>query len=348
VRRLLTAVNDGGVPPLRTVVLVVYDGIQLTELAGPMDVFEAANIATGTPVYRLVTASPRAGLVAVGGGLTINVEHSLRDVARGDDDIDTMIVVGGFGVFDPSASAEVIPELPALARRSRRVAAVCAGSLLLAAAGLLDGYRATTHWGSTDQLTEQYPRVQVEPDRIYVRDRNRWTSAGVTASIDLALALVEDDHGPELAQFIARGLVVFSRRPGGQTQFSAQLRAQAARTPAIRAVQNWLPDHLDQDLSVAALARRAEMSERNFARAFRAETGSTPAAFVESLRVEAARRLLETTGQTIGAIARTVGYKHGETLHRVFSRHLATTPERYRQHFAILAAEEPVPPTQPA
>ncbi|WP_052372542.1 GlxA family transcriptional regulator [Amycolatopsis taiwanensis] len=179
--------------------------------------------------------------------------------------------------------------------------------------------------------------MRVEPDRIYVHDRNRWTSAGVTAGIDLALAMVEDDHGTELAQFIARGFVVFARRPGGQAQFSAQLRAQPARTPAIRAVQHWLPDHLDEDLSVAALARRAGMSERNFARAFRIETDSTPAAFVESLRVEAARRLLETTDLTVGAIARTVGYKHGETLHRVFSRHLATTPERYRQHFSIIA-----------
>ncbi|MEU0096070.1 DJ-1/PfpI family protein [Kribbella sp. NPDC006257] len=323
----------------RTVVLVVYDGIQLIELAGPMDIFDAANIAIGTPVYRVVLASPRAGTVTVNGGLTIPVEHTLQDMANGDEDIDTMIVIGGFGVYDPAASAEVVPELPALARRSRRVTAVCAGTLLLAAAGLLDGYRATTHWGATEQLVERYPRVRVEPDRIYVRDRNRWTSAGVTASIDLTLALVEDDHGPELAQLIARGFVVFTRRPGGQTQFSAQLRVQTARTPAIRAVQNWLPDHLAQDLSVAALARRAGMSERNFARAFRAETGSTPAAFVESLRVEAARRLLETTALTVAAIARTVGYKHGETLHRLFTRRLATTPERYRQHFSVTLTE---------
>ncbi|MFK4089478.1 GlxA family transcriptional regulator [Kribbella sp. NPDC020789] len=318
----------------RTVVLVVYDGIQLIELAGPMDIFDAANVAAGAPVYRVILAAPKAGQVTVNGGLRIPVEHTLSEVANGTDEIDTMIVIGGFGVFDPAASVEVVPALPALARRSRRVTAVCAGSLLLAAAGLLDGYRATTHWGATEQLVERYPRVTVEPDRIYVRDRNRWTSAGVTASIDLALALVEDDHGPELTQFIARGLVVFTRRPGGQTQFSAQLRAQAARTPAVRAVQNWLPDHLAHDLSVAALARRAGMSERSFARTFRAETGSTPAAFVESLRVEAARRLLETTGLTVAAIARTVGYKHGETLHRLFVRRLATTPERYRQHFS--------------
>ncbi|WP_457034181.1 GlxA family transcriptional regulator [Kitasatospora sp. P5_F3] len=324
-------------PSPRTVVLVVYDGIQLTELAGPMDVFNAANTVLETTAYRLVTAAPRAGAVTADGGLRFHVEHSIRGAALGEPDIDTMIVIGGFGAFDPSTSQEVVRELPRLAGLSQRVAAVCAGSILLAAAGLLDGYRATTHWGATEQLAQRHPRVRVEPDRIYVHDRNRWTSAGVTASIDLALALVEYDHGAELAQSIARRLVVFTRRPGGQTQFSAQLRAQNARTPAIRSVQDWLPDHLDQDLSVAALACRAGMSERNFARAFRAETGSTPADLVESLRLEAACRLLETTVLTVGAIARTVGYRHGETLHRVFSRRLATTPDRYRRNFPMSA-----------
>ncbi|MFB4295489.1 GlxA family transcriptional regulator [Actinomadura sp. NTSP31] len=318
----------------RTVVLVVYDGIQLIELAGPMDVIGAANTATGTTAYRLLTASPRGGVVTADGGLPVQVGHSLREIASGGEEIDTLIVIGGTGVFEPAVSAEVVRELPALARHSRRVASVCAGSLLLAAAGLLDGHRATTHWDAARLLAERFPRVLVEPDRIYVRDRDRWTSAGVTAGIDLALALVEDDHGSEVAQLIARWFVVFTRRGGGQAQFSAQLRAQPARTPAIRAVQQWLPDHLTEDLSVAALAGRAGMSERGFARAFRAETGGTPGAFVEGLRVEAARRLLETTDLTVGAIARMVGYKHGETLHRVFSRHLATTPERYRRHFS--------------
>lgn len=327
--------DDRDVSTSRTVVLVVYDGIQLIELAGPMDIFGAANAVSGSPVYRLVTAAPRAGAIAVEGGVTMNVGHSLAEIAAGDDEIDTMIVIGGNGAFAPAVSAEVVRDLPAIARRSRRVAAVCAGSLLLAAGGLLDGYHATTHWGACAMMAERYPRVTVEPDRIYVNDGNRWTSAGVTASIDLALALVEADHGTEVAQLIARWFVVFARRPGGQAQFSAQLRAQPARTPAIRAVQQWLPDHLDEDLSVAALAARAGLSERAFARAFRTETGSTPAAFVENLRVEAARGLLETTDMTVSAIAKAVGYKHGETLHRVFSRQLATTPDRYRQHFSI-------------
>ncbi|MFE2959870.1 GlxA family transcriptional regulator [Nocardia tengchongensis] len=352
--------DDRGVPATRTVVFVVFQGMQISELAGPLDVFALLNdiIATppeqlppelrapasavggdavdSPPPYRLLTASPGGLPIEADGGLTLSVAHSLDDIAAGDD-FDTLIVVGG-DVSGPGAAA-VVPALPVLARKARRVTSVCAGALLLAAAGLLDGYRATTHWGSTALLAQRYPRVTVEPDRIYVRDRNRWTSAGMSAGVDLALALVEDDHGRETAAMIARVYVVFTRRPGGQAQFSAQLRSQPARTPAIRAVQQWLPDHLGAELTVSELAARAGMSERHFARAFRAETGCTPAAFVEDLRVEAARRLLESTELTIGAIARQVGYRHGETLHRVFTRRLATTPERYRQHFAMGPAQ---------
>lgn len=314
----------------RTVVFVVYDGVQMIEFAGPADVLAAANHAAGKTVYRAVSASPHGRAVTMYGGFTMGVTHSLQKIAACDDSIDTMIVLGGAGVFDLGVSAEVIGELPALARRSERIASVCAGALLLAAAGLLDGYRATTHWDQVEAMAARYPRVTVEPDAIYVHDRDRWTSAGLTAGIDLALALVEADHGTEMAQQIARWFVVQTRRAGDQPQFSAQMRAQPARTPAIRAVQLWLSDHLDEDLTVAALARRAGMSERNFARAFRAETGSTPATFVEDLRVEAAARLLETTDLTVGSIARVVGYRHAETLHRVVARRLGTTPERYR------------------
>lgn len=324
--------DDGEMPAPRTIVFVVYEGMQLVELAGPMDVFGAVNTMSAETAYRLLTASPHGRSIEADGGLTLGVGHSLHDLASSAAEIDTLVVVGG-RISGP-VSAEVVRELPALARKSRRVTSVCSGALLLAAAGLLDGYRATTHWGAADLLARSYPRVVVEPDRIYVHDRNRWTSAGVSAGIDLALALVEDDHGREMAQQVARAFVVFTRRSGGQTQFSAQLRMQPARTPAIRAVQQWLPDHLAGDLAVSALARRAGMSERHFARAFRAETGSTPAAFVAELRLEAARRLLESTELTVTAIARVVGYRHGETLHRAFVRRLATTPEAYRRQYA--------------
>jgi transcriptional regulator GlxA family with amidase domain len=215
---------------------------------------------------------------------------------------------------------------------------VCTGAWLLAAAGLLDGYEATTHWAWCDQLADRHPGVQVRPDRIYVHDRDRWTAAGVTAGVDLFLAIVEADHGADLAHQAAGWLVVFVQRPGGQSQFSAQLRAQRATTTSIADLQAWLADHLDEDLGVEALAAHVGMSPRTFARVFRRETGTTPAAFVEELRVEAARRLLETTDLTVAAVARHVGMKHAETLHRAFHRRLGTTPDRYRQHFSRRAS----------
>jgi transcriptional regulator GlxA family with amidase domain len=175
--------------------------------------------------------------------------------------------------------------------------------------------------------------VEVEPDRIHVHDRDRWTSAGVTAGIDLALALVEDDLGPELAHAVAGWLVVFVRRAGGQTQFSAQLAARPARSEPIAELQRWLPDHLSEDLSVPVLADRVAMSPRSFARRFRAETGTTPAAFVEALRVEAARRMLESSGSPVAVVASATGFGRPETLHRAFARRVGTTPDQYRRHF---------------
>ncbi|MBJ8346601.1 GlxA family transcriptional regulator [Antrihabitans sp. YC2-6] len=323
---------------IRTVVFVVYDDIQLLDFAGPVDVLTSVDNLRGKITYRKVIASATGRRIRALGGIDIGVDGSLAAIARDNSEIDTLVVVGGFGAFAAAADQRMVVGVRALASRARRIASVCSGAEVLAAAGLLDGYRATTHWSWCDQLADRYPEVAVEPDQIYVRDRNRWTSAGVTAGIDLALAFVEDDFTIELAHAIARWLVVFARRPGGQSQFSAQLRSHPARTPAVRAVQQWIPDNLDADLNVVALAQRAGMSERNFARVFRAETGETPAYYVESLRVEAARRLLETTELTIAAIAKSVGFKHAETLHRAMSRRLATTPDRYRQHFATKAS----------
>lgn len=318
-------------PAARTIVLVAFDGLQLLDLAGPLEVFDAADqLGCGNP-YQMMVATPGGRDVITTSGLRIGADISI-DMAPAT--IDTLVVVGGRGTRDLIGDESFLTQINNLAGRSRRITSVCSGALVLAAAGLLDGYQATTHWGSCDLLASMSDLVTVLSDQIYVHDRDRWTSAGVTAGIDLALALVDADHGPELAHEVAAWLVVFARRPGGQTQFSAQLRAQAARTPAIAGLQRWLPDHLDDDLTVARLADRAAMSERSFARAFRAETGTTPAAHVEELRVEAARRLLETTDGTVATIARQVGLRHAETLHRAFSRRVGTTPDRYRQHFA--------------
>ncbi len=221
-----------------------------------------------------------------------------------------------------------------LAERSRRVASVCTGAFVLAAAGLLDGRRATTHWGWCDELQRRHPAVTVERDPIFVVDGALRTSAGVTAGMDLALALVEEDLGPRVALDVARWLVVFVKRPGGQAQFSAQLAAQAADRAPLRDLQAWMADHLDADLSVPALAARACMSERHFARAFKAETGMTPAAHVEALRVERARLALEAGATPIDAVARRCGFGTVETLRRAFARRLGVSPSAYRNRFA--------------
>ncbi len=321
-----------------TVVVVAFDGCQLLDLAGPVEVLRAATRLGADPPYETLIASPRGRRVRSESGVALQADRSLAELARGRKRFDTLVVVGGDGTRAARRDAQLIGDLTAVARRARRVTSVCTGSWLLAEAGLLDRYEATTHWSSCDALTERHPDVTVHSDRIYVHDRDRWTSAGVTAGIDLFLALVEDDHGADLAHQVAGWLVVFVRRPGGQSQFSAQLRSRPALTPSIADLQRWLADHLDEDLGVDTLADRAGMSPRSFARAFRRETGTTPAAHVEELRVEAARHLLEATELTITAIARRVGIKHAETLHRAFHRRLGTTPDRYRQHFGRRAS----------
>lgn len=316
------------------IVVAVFDGLQLLDLAGPLDVFRAATLLGADPGYELTTASVDGRAVRADNGVQVAPDTGLDGVRRSRRPIDTLLVPGGLGVEGTTGVGPLVEALGPVAERAGRVLSVCTGALLLADAGLLDGYRATTHWAACRRLADRHPAVEVVPDRIHVHDRDRWTSAGVTAGIDLALAVVEHDHGPELAHAIAGWLVVFVRRPGGQAQFSAQLEVQAPATPALADLLAWLPDHLDADLGVEALARRAAMSPRTFARAFRAETGTTPAAHVERLRVEAARRLLESTDLTVGAVARRVGLRHAETLHRAFRRQVATTPQQYRTHFS--------------
>lgn len=323
---------------MHTCVVVSFDRFQLLDLAGPVEVLRTATLLGASPGYRTVMATVDGAPARSESGIVIAADTSLPRLRRGRARIDTLLVVGGLGARRAAADQAICRDVAALARRADRVASVCTGALVLAAAGLLDGRRATTHWASCEQLAAAHPSVEVISDRIYVRDGAVWTSAGVTAGIDLALALVEEDCGAELAHSVAGWLVVFTRRPGGQAQFSAQLRAQPARTPAIAALQRWLPDHLADDLGVEPLAARAAMSPRTFARSFRAETGTTPAAYVETLRVEAARGLLETSSLGVPAIAAAVGLHRVETFHRAFRRRCGTTPDSYRQHFARRAS----------
>lgn len=315
------------------IAVIAFDGFQLLDLAGPVDVFCTATLLGGDPAYETVVATLDGAPVRSVSRVGIAADTSLGALARDDRPLDTLMVVGGLGVRSAAEDADMLELVRSIAQRAGRVSSVCTGALLLAAAGLLDGHEATTHWSAADALS-RHDGVTVLADRIYVRDRDRWTSAGVTAGIDLALAMVEHDHGPDLAHTVAAWLVVFARRPGGQSQFSAQLRARPARREELRELQRWIPANLRADLGIAALARRAGLSERTLIRAWREETGTTPAAYVEAVRVEAARRLLESTDMTIAAVAAEVGLGRPERLHRAVRRCLGTTPDQYRQHFA--------------
>ena len=325
-------------PPARSVVVVAFDDCQLLDLAGPIEVLRSATRLGADPAYEIRVVTPDGEPVRSESGVQLAADGSLTALAASGEHLETLVVVGGHGTRLARRNATFLADLSAVARNTTRVTSVCTGAWLLAAAGLLDGYAATTHWSSCDDLAAQHPDVVVHPDRIFVRDRDRWTSAGVTAGIDLFLAIVEHDHGPDLAHEVARWLVVFARRPGGQSQFSAQLRAKPATTASIAELQRWVTDHLDENLTVEALAGHASMSPRTFARFFVRETGLTPAAYVEELRVEAAQRLLETSDLTVGAVAGRVGMKHPEILHRAFRRRVGTTPDRYRQHFSRRAS----------
>jgi len=333
-----------GTVDTRTVAVIAVDRLQLLDLAGPVEVFRTANRFGADPAYSNVVASVDGRPVRSDSAVTVQPELSLAGLLD-EPAPHTLMVVGGPGVRAHLGDRVLLDGLRGLVARAERVTSICTGALLLAAAGLLDDRHATTHWSAVDELEALSPGTTVEADPIFVRDGHVWTSAGVTAGIDLALALVEEDHGMELAHRVAGWLLVFARRPGGQSQFSARETARPARRRELRDLQRWIPDHLDEDLSVRALAERAHMSERTFARSFRDETGTTPAAFVESLRLEAARRLLETSDMTVAAVAREVGLRSPERMHRTIRRHLGTTPDRYRQHFT--RRRGPVPGDRP-
>ena len=313
------------------VVILAYPGVQSLDVTGPLEVFATANRYGATPAYAPAVVSVGGGTVTTSSGL------GLATAPAPPGAVDTLVVAGGEGTPEALADPALLAWLRTTAGTARRVTAVCSGAFLLAAAGVLDGRRATTHWSVCDLLARLHATVEVEPDRIWVRDGHVWTSAGVTAGMDLALALVEDDHGGPLALEVARQLVLFARRGGGQSQFSTQLAAQVAERPSLRTVLAHVAEHLDDDLSVPALARTAAMAPRTFARAFAAEVGTTPAAFVQAARVEAARRLLESTDRSTAEVARACGFGTVETMHRAFRRTVHTTPGQYRRHFAVPA-----------
>jgi transcriptional regulator GlxA family with amidase domain len=319
----------------RTVLVVLFDGVQSLDVTGPVEVFAGADAYAGDAggTYRIRTASLAGAPVRTSSGLTLVPDHALADAP----DPHTLLVPGGRGTRGPE------PRLTDWLRehgpRADRLVSVCTGAILLAEAGLLDGRRATTHWAYCDRLARDHPAVEVDPDPIYVRDGTVATSAGVTAGIDLALALVEEDLGRQAALTVARHLVVFLRRPGNQAQFSVQLAAQTAQRDPLREVQQWITEYPGDDLSVETLAARARLSPRHFARAFQAETGVTPGRYVDRVRLEHARRLLEDTTDGVEQISRASGYGTPEAMRRAFVKALGTAPAEYRRRFR----PEPVP-----
>jgi len=319
----------------RRVVFVTYPRITALDLVGPHEVFTAAaevarRTGRDTDAYSISVAAVRAGVVRTSRGPAVIADRAFSSV-RGA--IDTLVVVGGEGADDAAGDPDLVEWVRRAAARSRRVTSVCSGAFVLAAAGLLDGRRATTHWAACDRLATAYPRIAVEPDPIFVEDGNVWTSAGVTAGMDLALALVEADLGRETALLTARHLVLFVQRSGGQAQFSAQLREQLAQRDPLRELQISIAEHPEGDYRVERLASRVAMSPRHFARVFRAEVGCPPAVYVESARVEVARRMLETTGLGVEGVARAAGFGTAETMRRAFARRVGASPSEYRDRF---------------
>lgn len=314
-----------------TVDVLAFPDVQLLDVAGPLQVFATTNDlagAAGLPRPYQPRVIARDGTVNASAGLGL-VAHPLPDA---DEACDTLIIAGGWGVHDAVRNSELVDWVRRRSAHARRTASVCTGAFLLAAAGLLDTRRAVTHWTRCAELAARFPAVRVESDPIFIRDGDVWTSAGITAGIDLSLALVEEDHGRALALEVARHLVVFLKRPGGQAQFSTALSLQKSGE-RFAELHAWIAENLDSDLSVGVLAGRVGMSERSFVRHYRAQTGTTPARSIERMRLEAARRLLGDTGLPVKRVAARCGFGSEETMRRGFLRALGVSPQAYRERF---------------
>jgi transcriptional regulator GlxA family with amidase domain len=316
----------------RQVVLVAFEGVQLLDVIGPSDILDAATrLLGGNGGYRMLVATPDGQPVRGSGGLRLSADLALGQVRRRG--VDTVVVGGGLQIDDVLGDPRLAPALKRIAPGARRTCSVCAGAFLLAEAGLLDGKAATTHWAFCEELARRHPNVRVEPDRIFVRDGRISTSAGMTAGMDLALALVEEDHGPEIARTVARWTVMFLQRPGGQSQFSERLALPAGVATPIRETLDRIAADPAGDHRLPQLAQRASLSERHLRRLFAEQTGTTPARFTERVRVEAARDLLADTTSPIDTVASGCGFGSAETMRRAFLRVLGVGPADYRARF---------------
>jgi transcriptional regulator GlxA family with amidase domain len=318
---------------VRNIILFAVEGVQLLDVSGPLDVFAEANLQAGSEAYRLAVMAPNAGKLRSSSGVCLMAEGMGGEPAR----CDTLLVAGAPHMAAIRFEARLLDWLRGTAAGARRYGSVCTGAFLLAASGLLDGRRVTTHWAVAQALAEAYPAVAVEEDAIYLADGNVRTAAGVTAGMDLALALVEEDLGRDVALRVASQLVMFFKRPGGQMQFSRHGTAAPAGRAALQELQRWIAAHPAEDHAVPKLAARAGISPRHFARLFRSEVGVTPAAFVEVARIDAARHLLESGGTSPKRVAAECGFAEIDTFRRAFLRHVGVTPAEYRKRYAAPA-----------
>ncbi|HEY4214045.1 MAG TPA: GlxA family transcriptional regulator [Steroidobacteraceae bacterium] len=313
------------------IAILAIPGVQMLDLAGPMDVFcEANNLLRDPTAYSMTIVSLSLEPVTALNGTRFLPDATIESALEG---FDTLLIAGSPGIRKYEDHPGLVRWIQRESRRVRRVGSVCTGAFLLAHAGLLNGRRATTHWNSTGRLTNMFPAVNVEPNTIYVKDGPIYTTAGVSASMDLALALVEEDHGRGVSLRVAKELILFLKRPGGQSQFSAHLEAQVADIGPIRDIHEWILNNLSKDLSIQKLAARLRMSSRNFARLFKRETRVTPGDYVEAVRVEAARRMLEESDTPLKKVARLCGFADQSGLRRAFMRRIQVTPADYRQRF---------------
>jgi transcriptional regulator GlxA family with amidase domain len=314
----------------RHIVVLVYPDVMAMDVCGPMEAFAMANFYADRSLYRLSIAAVTTDPVKTSIGFCIVPNYALADL---NSPIDTLLVAGGHGYVAALRDRALTDWLREAAPRARRHGSICTGAFPLAASGLLDGKRATTHWSRASSFARDFPSTRLEVDSIFVRDGQTYTSAGISAGIDLALAMIEEDHGRTLALRVARSLVVFLKRPGGQSQFSTHLQAQFSSVPAIRKAQEWALAHLSEDLSVKTLAGHVGMSERNFRRLFVDELGETPREYVERIRLDEARRQIEDTNLPAQAVARQCGFRTMDSLRRAFVRRLGVTPQWYRARF---------------
>jgi transcriptional regulator GlxA family with amidase domain len=313
----------------RIIAILVTPGVQLLDVSGPLDVFAEANVQTGTEFYQLRVIGSVPGPIRSSSGVRL-----MPDTAIGyklTEKIDTLLVAGAPKISDSAPDRRVIDWLREIARAARRYGSVCSGAFFLANTGLLNGRRVTTHWAVADQLAQAFPSVKVQPDAIHVRDGRLRTAAGVTAGLDLSLALVEEDLGREVAMKVAAQLVMFFKRPGGQLQFSRKGETAPVGRSALQEVQRWIAANPSEDLSVSNLARRTGLSSRHFARLFQQEVGVAPAAWVKEARVTAARRLLESADAVPKQVASQCGFANADTLRKAFVRLVGVTPAEYRK-----------------